>query len=274
MKISVFAEHIFEAAEQENCSFRDILKKVKELGIDGIELDYARVAADDNLPHIIKSEGLQIACVYAFFDFSHNTDMSYPESVIDNLKRHGISRLMPVPGFIETLDDKEKSTENMLTCMNRLSEIAEKAGVSLCLEDFDDEKAVFSTSTGLLKFIENVRNLGCTFDTGNFIYSGEDAEYAFSQLEKHIVHVHCKDRCIEPKAGETPKITPENISLYSSPVGYGIINIENIVKKLLKSGYEGWFAIEHFGSQHQLADVEKSAEKLKEWYDDTCNSVE
>lgn len=274
MKISVFAEHIFEAAEQEGCSVRDILKTAKGRGIDGVELDYARISADDGPAALIKSAGMEIACVYAFFDFSHNTDMSYPESVIKTLEKHGIKRLMAIPGFIEKNDNKEKCIRDMTECMNKLSEIAQKAGISLCLEDFDDEKAVFATSAGLLKFMNNVKNLGCAFDTGNFIYSGEAAETAFELLEKHIVHVHCKDRCLEPKEGELPKITLENIPLYSSPVGYGAIGIEKIVKKLLKNGYDGWFAIEHFGSQHQLSDIKKSAEKLKEWYNDTCNNME
>lgn len=274
MKISVFMEHIFEAAEQEKCSVNEILRKAAGLGISGVELDYGRLSADEALPSLIRSEGLEIACVYAFFDFPHNKDFSYPESVIDTLKRHGVKSLMAIPGFIEKGDDIEKAVSDMYEGMNYLSEKAEKAEISLCLEDFDDEKAAFSTANGLLGFMKNVKNLGCTFDTGNFIYSGESEYEAFEKLEQYIVHLHCKDRSLEPKTGEEPKISLKNVPLYSSPVGYGVIGIEKITKKLLKSGYKGWFAIEHFGSMNQLSDIEKSAERLKEWYNDTCNGLE
>lgn len=267
-------EHIFDASEQEKRPVDEILGEVYDFGIRGIELDYGRITADDSLPSLIKSKGLQISCVYAFFDFSHSTDFSYPEKVISDLKRHGIKKLMAIPGFIEKGDNAEKALMDMYNTMNKLVDIAEKEGISVCLEDFDDEKAVFSTAKGLKGFIENIKGLGCTFDTGNFIYSGESEEEAFEILKDYIVHIHCKDRNIEPKEGEEPKITIRNVPLYSSPVGYGIIGIENIVKTMLRKGYDSWFAVEHFGSQNQLADMKKSADKLKEWYDDTCNSME
>lgn len=274
MKISVFMEHIFEAAQQENRPVTEILKQAKCFGIDGVELDYARLSSDRNLPSAIRKAWLDIACVYAFFDFSHNTDMSYPETVVKTLSEHKITRLMAIPGFVEKGENKEKALSDMYSCMNNLTEMAEKVGISVCLEDFDDEKALFSTARSLLGFMENVKNLGCAFDTGNFIYSCENELEAFELLRKYIVHLHCKDRSIAPKAGEMPKHSLNGTALYSAPAGYGIISIEKIAKLLLKSGYDGWFAIEHFGSLSQLSDMKKSAEKLKEWYNDTCNSLE
>lgn len=274
MKISVFAEHIFDAAKQENLTFREILKLIKPYGITGLEIDYLRIESDPSLPSLIESEGFETACVYAFFDFTHSKDMDYPKKVIETLKRHNIKRLMAIPGFIEDGDDKEKCTEDMYFCMNELSALSEKAGIALCLEDFDDEKAVFSTAEGLKGFLDNVKGLSCAFDTGNFIYSGENEKKAFKELKPFISHLHCKDRSVKACPKEEPKISLENVPLYSSPVGYGIIAIEEIAKELIKSGYDGWFAIEHFGSAHQLSNMKKSANKLKEWYNDTCNGLE
>ncbi len=274
MKISVFMEHVFDAAMQEKCSIEDIMAEINADGISGIELDYARIEADNNLVYTIRKAGMDIACVYAFFDFAHSEDMSYAKQVVSTLSHYGINRLMAIPGFIETTDDYEICKARMLTCMNKLSALAAEKGIALCLEDFDDEKAIFSTAEGLLLFIENVKNLGCAFDTGNFIYSDENEVEAFCLLEKYITHLHCKDRCLNEKTGETPKLTISGTPLFSSPVGYGSIKIETIVKNLLKNGYDGWFAIEHFGSQNQLTDMKKSAAKLKEWFNDTSNSVE
>ena len=87
MKISVFAEHLFEAAAQENISLSEILDKVKNMGICGVELDYARLEKDDGLPSFFRAHGLDIACVYVFLDFSHSNDMSYAERVVKTLKK-------------------------------------------------------------------------------------------------------------------------------------------------------------------------------------------
>lgn len=274
MKISVFMEHIFDASGQEKLPLKEVLDIVRNMGISGVELDYGRIEADSGLIPIIRNAGLEIACVYAFFDFAHSDDMLYAERVISVLSKYGINRFMAIPGFIEKTDDYDACLKRMLSCMNRLSDICGQHGISLCLEDFDDEKAVFSTAEGLLLFMNNVKNLCCAFDTGNFIFSDEKETEAFTLLKNNIVHLHCKDRSLCEKEGETPKMTISNIPLYSSPVGYGAIGIEKIVKELLKNGYDGWFAIEHFGSQNQLSDMKKSAERLKEWYNDTCNSME
>lgn len=274
MKISVFAEHIFEAAQQEKLTFEDILKKVKNKGVSGVELDYARLEQDDKLPCLFRENGLDIACVYVFLDFSHSEDMGFAQKVVDELKRHNIKRLMGIAGFVYENDNADICTQRMYDCMNRLSELCGEADITLCLEDFDDKTAVFSTTEGLLGFMKNVDKLGCAFDTGNFIYSGENALDAFEKLKDKVVHLHCKDRSFTPKAGEEPKIALNGQALYSSPVGYGEMPIEKIVKTLLKTGYGGYFVIEHFGSLSQLSDIEKSAEKLKEWYYDTCDCME
>jgi len=274
MKISVFAEHLFEAAEQEKLPLSEILGKVRNMGITAVELDYARLEQDDKLPVTLRNHGLNIACVYAFLDFSHSDDMSYAERIINALKKHGINKLMGIAGFVYENDDTTLCTERMYIGMNKLSKLCNKYGITLCLEDFDDKTAVFSTTEGLLGFMNNVKGLKCAFDTGNFIYSGENALDAFDKLINKTIHLHCKDRSFTPKSGEEPKITLDGRALYSSPVGYGEIPIETIVKKLLKTGYDGYFAIEHFGSLSQLSDIEKSAEKLKAWYNDTCNSME
>lgn len=274
MKISVFAEHLFEAAEQEKIPLTQVLEKVKNMGISGVELDYIRLEQDDVLPDLFRNHGLDISCVYVFLDFSHSDDMSYAENVVCSLKKHNIKRLMGIAGFVYENDDINTCTQRMYEGMNKLSKLCCEAGISLCLEDFDDKNAVFSTINGLTGFMENVHNLGCAFDTGNFIYSNESALDAFDKLKNKIVHLHCKDRSYTQKAGEEPKIALNGQALYSSPVGYGEMPIEYIVKELLKSGYDGYFAIEHFGSQNQLSDIQKSAEKLKEWYHDTCNCME
>ena len=47
------------------------------------------------------------------------------------------------------------------------------------------------------------------------------------------------------------------------PVGEGYMPIAELVKKLHDQGYDGYFAIEHFGAPDQLGFMLRSAEFLK-----------
>ena len=66
------------------------------------------------------------------------------------------------------------------------------------LEDFDGPVQPFARMYQLLWFMENVPGLKFTLDTGNFAYSDEDAVQAYEVLKDYIVHVHCKDRNVDP----------------------------------------------------------------------------
>ena len=74
----------------------------------------------------------------------------------------------------------------------------------------------------------------------------------------------------EVKKGETPKATVKGREMYSSPVGSGCIKMKEIVEKILASGYDDYFAIEHFGSCQQLQDIETSAAWLNQFKTGGC----
>ncbi|MNP47575.1 Xylose isomerase-like TIM barrel [compost metagenome] len=131
------------------------------------------------------------------------------------------------------------------------------------MEDFDDIRAPFSSSDELLWFMEQVPKLRCTFDTGNFIFRGENEMDAFGKLKDKIVHVHCKDRSLDEENGGTPKITANGTQLFPSPVGYGCISIDEILHRLIRDGYNDTVAIEHFDAIDQLSYMQRSAEWLR-----------
>ena len=205
MKISVFAEHLFEAADQEKITFEKALDEAAQSDINGVELDFARLEKDDALPCTIRKHGLDIACVYVFLDFSHSEDMSYAVKVVDTLKRHDVKRLMAIPGFVYDGDDAAICTARMYKCIGRMFAKThlrtQRISVSRTKQFvFDDKTAVFSTTEGLIGFMENVTGLGCAFDTGNFIYSCENALDAFEKLKEDygdkvvIVAVNCGEK--------------------------------------------------------------------------------
>ena len=272
MKLTVFYDHIREAAEQTGKSMDEVCALVKGYGISGVELDLAdyREKGRQIMP-LLGRAGLKVSSMYGFFDFGHEKQERAEQQAEEYLaaaKEAGASFVMVVPGFLreEELDPDSERYQRCVTAMKKavgyLCRRAEPLGLQVAMEDFDGKEAPFATTGQLLSFLEDIPGLGCAFDTGNFLYSGEDALEAYWKCKPYISYLHCKDRTFEPRVGETPKTAVDGRAMYSVPVGGGCIPMKEILTDLFADGYEGALAIEHFGSLDQLGFMQRSAEWL------------
>jgi len=274
-KLTVFYDHILNAAKQRGVTTAEIASEITTCGISGVEMDYYMLKeSGDGLAEELVKMGLPINCCYCFFDWAnHPEDQSYIQ-VLDDLKRNNISNLLVVPGFISRdiviTGDQDiivtalaRAREAMLPNMIHLLEYAAELGINVAMEDFDDIVAPFATMDQVKWFLDRLPALGCAFDTGNFLYSEEDALEAYELLNDRITYVHCKDRSLTPVEGEEPHPTTEGRPLYSAAVGNGVIPMTTILEKLNQKGYTGTIAIEHFGSIDMLNDMKTSASFLR-----------
>lgn len=165
-----------------------------------------------------------------------------------------------------TPEARGQALQSMAAALNAICDYAERKGIRVTMEDFDDIRAPFSSADELLWFLEQVPKLAITFDTGNFIYRGEDELEAFTKLKDRIIHVHCKDRSLEDSGGE-PRISASGIPLYPSPAGSGCIRIAEVLRLLKAEGYADTLAIEHFDAVDQLGYMEQSAAWLRSMLD-------
>ncbi|WP_310832708.1 sugar phosphate isomerase/epimerase family protein [Paenibacillus pedocola] len=273
MKLSVFYDHIREAAGQNDRSLEEICTLVKSYGIDAVEIDAACYEPEEEMiKELLDKTGLQVSCMYGFFDFGHEDSEEVKDrqihSFLSMAHRAGASRVLVIPGFLNEREMDPASIEYqdcvqaMKTAVTTMCAYAKPLGITVGMEDFDALEAPFATTAQLLSFVREIAELSCTFDTGNFLYSGEDAMEAYTACKPYIGYVHCKDRTFEVHAGETPKLTTDGRAMYAIPVGSGCIPMKDIVTDLLKSGYDDTFAIEHFGAVDQLAYMKQSAEWL------------
>lgn len=267
MKISVFYDHALTASGQTGLSIQEVLKQVKSYGIEGVELDFDQASADpEAIRSTLQEAGLTVACVYGFFEFGEQPQTERAHRFIETAAFLGADKVLAIPGFIEEstgAEERSQALQRMSEGLRDMCRYASDRGITVTMEDFDDSRAPFSTSDELLWFLEQVPELGCTFDTGNFKYRGEDELSAYEKLKDRTVHVHCKDRSLDnPEAG-APKIAADGTPLYPSPMGSGCIPIAEIVGKLVKSGYDGVYAIEHFDASNQLLFMKRSADWLR-----------
>lgn len=263
MQISVFYSHILSACEQTGLNVSEVLQRVREFGIEAVELDLEQVTpSKEEMKNQLEQAGISVASMYAIFDFGNGIHVDSGFRFIDTASYLGAAKVLVIPGFIEEsagIQERADALRRMAAALKEMCDYAERKQIIVTLEDFDDITAPFSTSEELLWFLKQVPKLRCTFDTGNFIYRGEDELEAYEKLKDYIVHVHCKDRSLDEDNGGTPKITTNGTRLFPSPVGYGTISIPLILDRLIASGYDNTLAIEHFDAVDQMLYMEQSA---------------
>lgn len=268
MKISVFYEHISEAAKQENKSLEKICELVSSYGITGVEIENTRLIQEkDMVLNALNKAGLSISCMYGFFDFAHENSIQCGIDMVNLADELQIKKLMLIPGFLKKYEFLpgiySMQVNKMVSSLKSICDYAKKKNIMTVLEDFDGKEAPFATSKQLLYFLDHIPDLYCAFDTGNFLYSEEDSYEVLSLFLNRIGHVHCKDRTFQKREGEIPKATVKGRDMYSCAVGNGCIKMKEIVEKILETGYDDYFAIEHFGSLKQLEDMRNSAKFLE-----------
>lgn len=269
-QLNIFLEHIFEGAEQQSITPEKMLQKAREAGYEGLECDLWRLSDKAETKKLFDACGLSVSSVYNMYDMGHEEFSLSKEKIHTHLETaayFGAKTVLAVAGFINPEDNFDAVRGRMAEALSFMCEAAVQYGITVTLEDFDDIAAPYSDSDGLLWFMENVKGLGFTFDTGNFAYSLENAEDAYVKLKKYISHVHLKDR-----SRDRSRANAENTNgkpdlsgriMYPCEVGNGYIGIEGLVKKLLNDDYIGSLSIEHFGANDQLLYMQKSAENIQ-----------
>ena len=278
MKISVFYDHIIQAAEQSGEKIPALLKKARAYGIEAVEINYTQLMKHRfKILFWLKRAGLDISCIYEFYDWGNTGDIAKVKGQIDMAKKTGADRILVIPGFLQEDEAKElnhchasfdetkafmeqnKSIQKMKKALCQVTAYAKEKGIKVTLEDFDLNTAPFSRMYQLKWFMENVPDLYFTLDTGNFAYSDEDVLEAYELLKKHIVHVHCKDRKEDREA-----VSVHNRGMSPVAAGDGYIPIAELIKELKKQGYDGYLAMEHFDAPNQIETIKRSAMYLNQ----------
>lgn len=266
---AIFHEHILEGAAQQGISVLEACKRAREMGYYGVNMDLNRLKGDfDGTMAPLEEAGLKVHAVYAFTDFGltedcYEADMKTALENVLLVEKCGSKNMLTVAAFLREEEmDRESDAyrirrERVKKSVAGLAQIAREHGIQLTMEDFDGKQALFCFGEELFDFVSTVPGLKCAFDTGNFAYACEDAWELLPRFLPYIADVHLKDRGLQDNGG-SPCIALDGTPLYPVPVGGGVIPIRNIMETLVKNGYQGGFAAEHFGSCDQMRDMEQS----------------
>ena len=236
-KISIFCDHIWTVAHQEGLSFADAAARVREIGYTGADV---RVLQKPEEIRTLDSLGFAHACAIADIDFSAGDQSEMEDIALNFMKTYGYERLLLVPGLM----GPESTAENREAARRRIVAFAAKAkaqGVQVMLEDYDNPRSLCFNIERLDSLFALSGDLGHVFDTGNFLFAGDDAVEAYNLFRDRIGHVHLKDR-----------VAPDD--MHCVPAGSGCIPIAELVHSLVATGYTGWLTVEQYGSRQMLSD--------------------
>ena len=245
-KISIFCDHIWTVARQEKISFREAAARIREIGYDGADV---RVLQNPDELRILDSLGFGHACAIADIDYGAGEQPEMEALAIAFLETYGYDRLLLVTGLMpegSTQEDRDAARQRIAAFAKRVTD----KGFCIMVEDYDNPRSLCYNMAGLDSLFTLAPNLGHVFDTGNYLFAGDDALVAYDQFRDRIAHVHLKDR-----------VAPDD--MHCVPAGSGCIPVAEIVDKLVSSGYSGWLTVEQYGSRQMLDDSRTAYKNVK-----------
>lgn len=261
MRLSVFLDHLMEGARQRGISPEEAFRFAARLGVSRVEVSEAYLRREgEGLPGTLARCGLRVGGVYAEFDFPHDLDARRIAEAVDRACAAGAEDLLAVPGFLRPGDRAEEARERIAEGLGTLCRLGAARGLPISIEDYDLDTALYGTSEQLSWLLERTGGLGCAFDTGNFIYHGEDAMQAWERLSSRVTRAHLKDRLWVPLYGRHGPLTRAG-TLYPAPVGSGIIPMRALLPELM--GKASTLVIEHFDADDQLYCLAQSVAWLR-----------
>ncbi len=261
MILSTFYNHIADASAQNGLSLSQVAEKCLSWGITGIDIETEPYREHNNEFLTLLDAGMQLNSLPTRCDFFHHPeDLSIAMEAVEIVRKYHGKQILIIPGYLLPGDDLQKCLENCIKPIQTLVDEAAKYGIEVGMEDYDHEAYPYGRQSVMLWFMEHVPRLSCIFDTGNFLFHGEDAGAAYPLLKKYIKgQIHCKDRKLVGREGESGSVALNGKTLYPAAVGSGILPMKEIISDLLQSGYNGSFTLEFFGSADCLSDLEASA---------------
>lgn len=259
-QIATFYDHIKDISRQRGISLMDAMGLARQLGVEALEVNQNNmIGREDEVGQELAYHDMSISAVPSYFDFGRDPDVARQAlPTLEAASYLGAKKLLVIPGFLDQDDppqERERQTQAMVDGVCRLAELADQYGLSLVMEEYDNPAAPFSTTQGVLRFLQGCPALASCFDTGNFLPAGEDVLQGWEALKGRVSHVHLKDRGLAGE-GDARRMVP-------SPVGAGALPLAEAVERIRAQGYDGAYTLEFYDSPDTLSFLEQSVAWLK-----------
>lgn len=248
MKLSTFLDHAKTAAEQSGDSMPAILRKLKLVGYESVEV-WPEQLADAELMEQVRDAGLSPSGVPVWCDFAHKPFSSRDLDVLETVKSAHAESVLLVPSLLEENDDSAAALEKTIEGFRAMTDACLREGLQVAIEDFDHDRSVLCTLEGVRAVLDAVPGLGLCLDTGNFIVHGESPLEILRTHGSRLCRLHAKDRATRPFCGKTPFDTQTGETWYPCPVGAGKMPIAEILREARDLAFDGTVVVECFNAE-------------------------
>jgi inosose dehydratase len=240
-------------------------------GMLGVEYGFTSSISLDTHPakirKMVEQAGITLTSVCAHANL---LDPTSPDTygTFEIVKAIRLAHHLGVKQVITTEGDPKTEFGHRLSPAQRLFSIVEKLqtplawaeelGVELLLEPHGRVTDTVAGMTSILDALGHEKTLGVCLDTGNSWVGGGDPMEFVQAFGRRIRHVHWKDMGAEWTA-KRGTVFGTGMSLI--PLGDGVVGVREVVKALLKIGFDGPTTLEVAGPDS----VKLSAERLRQW---------
>jgi sugar phosphate isomerase/epimerase len=234
------------SAPSEPLSHRDFIELAHRLGAEAVSLQ-SLYLPEYGPGYLSEIRGLlderAMERVYAWGHpngLKGGTDGKAYDEMLEHLeyaKAIGADVMRVVGGYeLSRREDHKPRLDDLAKMFTAASKTAERIGVRIAQENHNEYN-----SDELLWLIQAVESpfFGVTFDTGNFVRVLDDPVQAAEKLGKHTFATHIKD--VKPDR----VIPASEWNFFAAvPIGEGLVEIEKVIRRLLKSGYNRCLVVE------------------------------
>ena len=236
-RISIFCDHIGTLARQEGITFAEAAEKLRDIGYTGADI---RVFQSPSELRTLDSLGFARACAITDIDCSVDNQKELEFATLEFMQDKNISTVLLVPGLLPR-DCSDNDRNMVISRIARFINMMSDYGIQVLVEDFDNPRSICYNAVRLDSLLTVSPKLNLVFDTGNFLYAGDDTRACLDRFCDRVSHVHLKDRV-------------SATDMTCVPIGTGCTPAAELIGRLLESGYNGWFTVEQYGSRNMLPD--------------------
>jgi sugar phosphate isomerase/epimerase len=276
MKIGLSTYSLLDAIEKGEMTVLDAIEWIKENGGEHVEIVPFGFKFDGNeeladaIREKAKEVGIDVSNYSILADFLKDDEEEYKKEIkrvmreVDIAHRLGVKYMRhDVSSFRRPFEKNtiihfEKDLPRMVEACRIIADYAAQYGITTTVENHG-----FYVNGGdrVLRLIDQVDrpNFKCTLDVGNFLCVDEDPIANIKKLLPYTVVIHMKDFYWR-KAGRNPGVaipfhcaggtwfqTVSGNFIRGSIVGYGDLDIWEIVRIIKSSGFDGYISVEFEG---------------------------
>lgn len=282
---------------QDFLPLKDVLKKARELGFDGVMIMAKRphlsicdvsIQGIKEINKLLESLKLEVACLAGYNDFTAGIErpmtpwkeinLVYLEKLLEIARNLNCGILRVFTGFEREGIFFDNQWKLCVETLKEASQRAEKYGVTIAIQNHHDIAVYPSVLKWLVEEVDHP-NCKLAFDAWAPCLQGirgEEFKNVIKQLKNYIVHTTVADYVSLPRFKYEPELNnfiTRTPAIRAVQMGEGIIDYTSFFEGLAEINYQGWVAYEMCevlkgggGLKNLDFTAKKFIEYMKQWF--------